>query len=75
MKGLREGATFWKVTCSYDQRGRNEDHVLLVPVNRLDPLVSHNKTVCVKVQKVRINGQGCENCDVGMATGFYDFIF
>ena len=73
MKGLREGAMKWKITCSYDQRGRNDDTMLQVWMSELDPLHSHNKPVCSKVQYVRINGDGCNRCRIGMSKVFYVF--
>ena len=73
MKGLREGAMLWRISCSYDHQGRNDDHMLQVSMSQLDPLRSHNKIVCSEVQIAKINGVGCYKCVIGMANETYDF--
>ena len=65
MQALREGATKWRMSCSYDEQGRNDADVFEVSISELDPLRSYPGAPCPEVIKVRINGQGCNKCVVG----------
>ncbi len=71
MKGLRDEAQKWKISCSYEQLGMDKNNKLRVAVHELDPLDSGTK--CPKVMKIRINGQGCDDCVIGMTRVLYPY--
>lgn len=65
MQGLRDGVTKWRMSCSYEELGRDDSNMLEVSISKLDPFHNSAQVVCPEVIKVRINGAGCSKCVVG----------
>ena len=75
MQGLRQGAKAWRISCLYDEQGRNDTDKLVVLTSTLDPLRTYQGILCPKVKQVRINGQGCDKCVVGTAVFYSIFLY
>ena len=75
MQGLRDGVTKWRMSCSYEELGKDNSNMLEVSVSKLDPFHKSAQPVCPEVNEVRINGAGCSKCVVGRILVFCRVFF
>ena len=66
MRGLRDGAVKWIMSCSYPQLDLDKSDKIYISLTELDPLYSTGLN-CPKVGVCRMNGKQCDGSVIGMS--------